>query len=79
MSISPLKDISSAGITRGIQNIRKNASLIANSPREQQTFPTRDAVRAMVELHENALQVSASVTAFKTADNVIGSLLDVKA
>lgn len=68
------------GIQRGLQGMRRNAAEIANPrPAAGNAFPAKDGVRAMVELHQNAHLVTASLAAFSAADQMIGSLLDIKA
>jgi hypothetical protein len=79
MAISPLSDTALQGIQRGMRQLRRNAADIASANQLTAKTPTKDAVRALVELHQSSLQTSASVKAFKTADTLIGSLLDVKA
>lgn len=59
--------------------MRRHASEVAGSNQLTAQVPTKDAVRALVELHQDSQQISASTKAFKTADTLIGSLLDVKA
>ena len=79
MAIRPLSSSILQGISRGIDGMRKNAAEIASPRQPKALFPSKDNVRAMVELHRNKQQVTASVKAFRTADQMIGSLLDVKA
>ncbi|MCG8429250.1 MAG: hypothetical protein MI754_18010 [Chromatiales bacterium] len=79
MAITPLSNIALQGIQRGMQSMRKNASDIASASQTNGTIPTTDMVRSMVELHQNRQHATASVQAFKTADQMIGSLLDIKA
>lgn len=79
MAITPISDTALQGIQRGLRQMRRNATEIASAGQLTAKTPTKDAVRALVELHQSSLQTSASVKAFKTADTLIGSLLDVKA
>lgn len=79
MAISPISGSSIRGIQNGIQGLRRNAAEIAGAHQISSKFPTKNLVRAMVELHQNSQQVSASVKAFKTSDQMIGTLLDIKA
>jgi flagellar hook protein FlgE len=41
--------------------------------------PSKDLTRSLVELHQNELYTTINVKTLKTADQVIGTLLDVKA
>ncbi|MCW8945196.1 MAG: hypothetical protein OQL27_10520 [Sedimenticola sp.] len=79
MAINSISGSALQGIQRGVQLLRRNASDIASANQFNGQIPTKDAVRALVELHQSSLQTSASVKAFKTADTLIGSLLDIKA
>lgn len=79
MPITSVTDVALQGIHRGTRQLRRNAAEIASSGQMTQQIPNKDAVRALVELHQSSQQVSASVKAFETADAMIGSLLDVKA
>jgi uncharacterized protein YjdB len=79
MAITPLSRTALQGIHRGIQGIRQNAAEIAGAQQAEGTIPSKDLVRSMVELHRNEQVTAASVKAFKTADQLIGSLLDIKA
>ncbi|MCB1759192.1 MAG: hypothetical protein KDI68_05340 [Gammaproteobacteria bacterium] len=71
MAITPINGSALQGISRGLQGMRRSAAEIAH--------PAKDSVRALVELHQHAQHTSASVKVLQTADQVIGSLLDVKA
>ena len=78
----PITSVSSSalqGIQSGFQGMRRNAMEIANHRQLPNQFPTKDLVRAMVELHQNKQSTSVAVAAFKTADEMIGALLDLKA
>ncbi|AKH21425.1 hypothetical protein [Sedimenticola thiotaurini] len=79
MAINPISDTALQGIQRGMRQMRRNAASIASASQMTAKTPTKDAVRALVELHQSSLQTSASVKAFKTSDTLVGSLLDVKA
>ncbi|MCP4286004.1 MAG: hydrolase [Gammaproteobacteria bacterium] len=79
MAITPITGTALQGIRRGLQGMRNNAAEIASPFQGKNSFPTKDNVRAMVELHQNAHQTNASITAFRAADQMIGSLLDIKA
>lgn len=79
MPITSVTDVALQGIQRGTRQLRRSAAEIASSGQMTQQIPTKDAVRALVELHQSSQQVSASAKAFETADAMIGSLLDVKA
>ncbi|MCW8889950.1 MAG: hypothetical protein OQL20_04745 [Sedimenticola sp.] len=79
MAINSISGSALQGIQRGTQLLRRSAADIASANQLNGQIPTKDAVRALVELHQSSLQTSASVKAFKTADTLVGSLLDIKA
>lgn len=62
-----------------MQGMRRNVAEIASPGQASTTLPAKDAVRAMVELHQNVHQATASLTVFRAADQMIGSLLDINA
>ena len=79
MTIKPIAGSALLGIQRGLNGVRQNAAEIASPRAMTGKVANRDTVRAMVELHQNSQQVSASAKALKSAEQMIGSLLDVKA
>lgn len=79
MAVNSVTSSALQGIQRGLQGLRRNASEIASAQSMQNGSPTKDLTRSLVELHQNKLYTSASVKTLKTADQIIGSLLDIKA
>ncbi len=79
MAINSVTTSAIQGIQRGLQNIRRNASDIASAQNLRGTTPTKDLTRSLVEMHENKLYTIANTKTLKTADQVIGTLLDTKA
>lgn len=80
MAINSINSTAFKGIQRGLQGMRRNAAEIASANTlTPAKFPTKDLVRAMVELHQNSQQINVSVKALKAADQMLGSLLDIKA
>lgn len=63
------------GIYKGQQSLNKNAATIASS---SATGNTADTTRAVVGLISDENQIKASIKALKTADETIGTLLDIK-
>jgi hypothetical protein len=63
------------GIQKGLQGMRRVASEIANVQQAQNSKP-KDLSRSMVELQQHANQVKAQVKTLKTADEVVGTLID---
>ena len=79
MIIKPIANSALQGIQRGVSGMRQNAAEIATPRTLGNKVANRDTVRAMVELHQNSQQVATSVKVLQSADQMIGSLLDVKA
>ncbi len=79
MAINSISNTALQGIQRGLKGLRENAAEIASAPQMNNTFPTKSLVRSMVELNQNANNTQASVKAFQTSNQIIGSLLDIKA
>lgn len=66
------------GIRSAIGNMQKAASQISN--KETMTVDnTHDLAKSLVGLKVSQLQVSASAQVVKAADDMIGTLLDIKA
>jgi len=63
------------GIYKGQQSLNQNAATIASSTA---IGNTADTTRAMVGLISDENQIKASIKALKTADETIGTLLDIK-
>jgi hypothetical protein len=80
MVIGSVSQTSLQGIQRGLEGLRRNATEIASArTMRSASVPSKDLTRSIVELDQHSLQTSASVKAFRAADQMIGSLLDVKA
>jgi flagellar hook protein FlgE len=79
MAINSVTGSALQGIQRGLQGLRRNASEIASAQNMQTGSPSQDMTRSLVELHQNKLYTLANVKTLKTADQIIGTLLDIKA
>ncbi len=79
MAINSATNSALQGIQRGLQGIRRNASNIASAQNLSGQGATKDITRSLVEMHENKLYTVANVSTLKTMDQVIGTLLDIKA
>ena len=65
-----------SGIQRAQDGMQRNASNIA---RANQGDKTKDVTRSLVELNQHKNAGIASMKVLKVADEMLGSLLDVKA
>lgn len=80
MLIKSVSQSALQGIQRGLQGVRRNAAEIASARHMRSSSPApKDLTRSLVELNQHQLQTSASIKAFRTENEIIGSLLDVKA
>ena len=68
------------GIQRAQNGMLRNASDIARSSKQlNQAEGSKDLTRSLVELNQHKNAGMASMKVFKAADEMLGSLLDVKA
>ena len=68
------------GIQRAQTGMQRNASNIARSTSQlNQPEGSKDLTRSLVELNQHKNAGMASMKVFKAADELLGSLLDVKA
>ena len=79
MAINSVTGSALLGIQRGLQGLRRNAAEIASAQHMNPGIPNKDLTRSLVELHQNELYTTVNIKTLKTADQVIGTLLDVKA
>ncbi len=64
-----------AGIDNGLDGLHRNATTIARAA----PGDSADSTRALLDLRADQHQVEASVKVLKAADEMLGSLLDVRA
>ncbi len=76
--IGSIRNTALAGIQNGLNDLQKNASQIAGKSTMEGTN-TKSLVEAVVDLKANVQQVSASMKVLKVSDELIGTLLDIKA
>ena len=78
MSGSIALDTGLTGIRNGLDGIQKAASQIASKDAMEGNSP-HNLAESMVDLKVHEHQVSASAQVVKAADDMIGTLLDIKA
>ncbi len=82
MSISAL-NTGINGINQGLNNMRRNASIIAqavnNGIGEGTVKQPTEVTSALLNLKQDTLQIQASTKVVETVHKIIGSLLDVTA
>jgi hypothetical protein len=80
MAINSISGSALQGIQRGLQGLRRNAAEIASARNlNHETTSNQYMARSLVELHQNELYTTVNIKTLQTADEVIGTLLDVKA
>ncbi len=67
------------GIQRGLDGLRKNASEIASADQLNKAGEGTDLVGALVDLQQNKIQVQASAKVVSAVDEVIGTIIDIRA
>ena len=73
-----LLDTAMTGIHKGMNDLHKNASQIAaKSSMEDES--KRPLIESLVDLRSNVQQVKASAKVLQVSDEIIGTLLDIKA
>ena len=76
MKINPASQTALTGIRKGLQDMQRNAAEIASAKTARgEGFPTD----ALVNVTQAAHHVEANVDVVKTENEMIGTLLDVKA
>jgi hypothetical protein len=78
--ITPLQ-VGLSGLTRGLENIQEIATDIAQAgtTKEENLSTTADLTQSVVDLKQQELATLASAKVVETADEVLGTLLDVNA
>lgn len=77
--VNSIQSSAIAGLQQAQNKMQRNASNIARANQVQEPKNTRDVTRSLVELNQNKNVAQASLKVLKTEDEMIGSLLDVKA
>jgi len=75
---SPLQ-IGLSGISRGLENLQEISTDIAQVGLSEDLNTTTDLTQSVVDLKEQELATLASIKVVETAEEVLGTLLDVVA
>jgi hypothetical protein len=67
------------GIQRGLDGMRKSASEIASADQLNKAGQNTDLVGSLVDLQQSKVQVEASAKVVSAVDEVLGSLIDIRA
>jgi hypothetical protein len=71
----PALQSATSSITRSLNNLRKDATVVANSD----TVMSKDMIAALVDSRQQVLYTSAAAKLISASDDMLASLLDVKA
>jgi len=67
------------GIQRGLDGVRKNAAEIASADQLNKAGQESDLVGSLVDLQQNKAQVQASAKVVSAIDEVVGTIIDIRA
>ena len=79
MGVLSVQNEALQGIQRGLDGVRRNATEIASADQLNNAGQETDLVNSLVELQENKTQVQASAKVVSAVDEVIGSIIDIRA
>ena len=77
MSINSINSSALLGIQKGLDSLARDAHNIASGG-AMESVSSSKVLRSLVNLSQNELQVAASATVLRHADEAIGTLLDIK-
>ncbi len=75
MKIDSVAALGLAGVQKGLQGARENAAQIASAEQMSSSSPT-SVVEPLIGLKQAEMQVAVSAQVIKTADEMIGTLID---
>ena len=67
------------GVQRGLDGMRKNASEIASADQLNKAGKDTSLVGSLVEMEQNKMQAQASAKVVSAADEVLGTIIDLRA
>lgn len=76
MAIDPIFGSAVSGIQRGLDGLRRDAETIAGANTEEAGVLDADILDALVQLSADRLQVEASASVIRRADEALSSLLE---
>lgn len=79
MGVLSVQNEAVQGIQRGLEGMRRNASQIASADQLNRAGQETDLAGAMVEMQQNKVQVQASAEVVSAMDEVLGTLIDIRA
>ncbi|MCW9014427.1 MAG: hypothetical protein OQL06_11635 [Gammaproteobacteria bacterium] len=79
MGVLSVQSSAVQGIQRGLDGMRQNAADIASADQLNQAGQDTDLVGSLVGLEENKVQVQASAKVVSALDEVVGTIIDIRA
>jgi len=79
MGVLSVQNEALQGINRGLEGMRKNASEIASADQLNKAGDTTDLVGSLIGMEQNKTQVQASAKVVSAVDEVLGTLIDIRA
>ena len=79
MGVLSVQNEALQGINRGLEGMRKNASEIASADQLNKTGQETDLIESLVGLQQNKIQVQASAKVVSAVDEVVGTIIDIRA
>lgn len=79
MGVLSIQNEAVQGIQRGLDGLRKNASEIASADQLNKAGSDTDLAGSLVDLQQNKIQVQASAKVVSAVDEVIGTIIDIRA
>ena len=67
------------GINRGLEGMRKSAAEIASADQLNKSGQETDLARSLLEMQQSQVQVQASAKVVSAVDEVLGTLIDIRA
>lgn len=79
MGVLSVQNEAVQGIQRGLEGMRRNASQIASADQLNRAGQETDLAGSLVEMQQNKVQVQASAEVVSAMDEVLGTLIDIRA
>lgn len=79
MGVLSMQNEAVQGIQRGLEGMRRNASQIASADQLNRAGQETDLAGSLVEMQQNKVQVQASAEVVSAMDEVLGTLIDIRA
>jgi len=79
MGVLSIQGSAVQGIQRGLDGVRRNAAEIASAEQLNQAGSETDLASEMVNLEQNKVQVQANAKVVSAVDEMLGTIIDIRA